>query len=100
MSELHSKSVDVVMRACFVKISAVFEAILVIWLEVRICKALVFGSSMFNLPCKVVISVSLDDIWVIWLEVSLSNSVKVVSNPSIKSCLLSIKNCYISNGEY
>ena len=81
------------------------EAISVVWVAVSVCKAVVFGSFVSNLvsneaisvlwvavsDCKEVISVSLDDIWVIWLEVSSSNSVEVVCNPSIKSCLLSIK---------
>jgi hypothetical protein len=54
----------------------VFEAISVVWVAVSVCKAvifgssvsnlpckaLVFGSSRSNLPCKAVISVSLEDI--------------------------------------
>ena len=80
-----------VIVACLVKIFAVLVAILVVWPAVRVCKAVVFGSSMFNLPCRAVISVSFEAISVVWFEVSSSNSVKVVCNPSIISCLLSIK---------
>jgi hypothetical protein len=39
-----------------------FEDILVVCLEVSICKAVVFDSSMSNLLCKAVISVSFEDI--------------------------------------
>ena len=40
-----------------VKISAVLVAISVVWVAVSVCKAVVFGSSMSNLPCNEVISV-------------------------------------------
>ena len=63
MIVLQSKSVDVVMRSCFVKISAVFEAILVIWLAVSICKTVVLGSSVSNLVYNEAISVE-------WVAVS------------------------------
>jgi hypothetical protein len=85
---------------CLVKMFAVLEAISSVWVAVSDCKAVVFGSSRSNLPCKAVISVSLEDIWVAWVAVSSSNSADAVCNPSVWVILKSpsrINSCFPSN---
>jgi hypothetical protein len=87
------------MVAYLVKIFAVLEAISVAWAAVSICKAVVFGSSMSDLPCKSVVSVSFEAISVVWFEVSSSNPVNAVCNPSVLIILKSpsrIKSCFPS----
>ena len=91
---------EVVIVSCLVKIFVVLEAIWVEWVAVSVCKALVFGSSRSNLPCKAVISVSLEDIWVVWLAVRSSNPDNAVCNPSVLAILKPpspIKSCFPSN---
>ena len=58
MIELGVKLVEVVIRSCLVKIFAVFVSKSSVWPAVRVCKAVVFGSSVSSLSSNAVNSVS------------------------------------------
>jgi len=71
----NDKLVEVVIFACLFKIFNVLEAIFVVWLAVKVCKSIIFSSSVSKVPCKTFILVSFKDIWVEWLEVSICKAV-------------------------
>ena len=75
-----------VMVACLVKISAVLEAISVVWVAVSVCKALVFCCSVNESTSNEAILFVLEAISVVWVAVSVCKAVVFGSSVSNLPC--------------